>query len=878
MNIDKISINNINNVYNKNISFKEGDILSGYIKSLKDDIYTIDLENKITINVDKNKIVGNVGDTIYFRVEDDKNTLKQIIEVEDKEIEEQTIYEQTETKHNDTRVIKKNSLDNISEINKSQQQYKKFLDKNSQPSVQENILYTNKIKSKLSHISNTITQEDLQKFANSGINPKNLDIMSFSDYLNESLGVDTEENTLDKKTLKEIKEEKQKSMKMDLNMNGIDEEDILRFESVLSKVGLPNTDRNISTLKNIKEKIEKIENVDKDTALNIIKKGDKATIEDLYTSKYTRFSNKENVNIDVIENIDAQIENILKQNNIEINEENISIAKDFIKNEVDISFENIERFKQLENIKENINIDEILQKSAKNILKNENILNVKIFDDKNIEQEYAKYKNILPNISPQHIQGLIDNKIKINLKNIVTNYENINIDNVNVSNEAISEKLNLYKIQLKLTTEAMYSLYNKDINIDTKPLQEVINHLENIEQENYKKYLEINKAPVTQENLQTMKSVSNTIQNIYPHIVYNTFKDIVEERVDFSLIGINKSLKAQNIIDDFETFKTMPNRAFGDSINKLKDNFKSLLIENGFEANENNIKALKILSLNNMDFTEENMLNVKLLDSKIEYLANNLHPLTVAKMLKDSFNPMQKNINDVIDYIENNNFGQTSREKIVEQILDIDKDNKLSKEERDGIVAVYRMLNIVQKGDSVAIGNLLKTEKNITLENLLQAYKISEKNRKHIDFDKKIDENTGQGEKITPNANIAKSIQTGIEKANEDYNKFILNQILNYSSSEKINKIDINITIENLLENLKDDNKKTISKQTKYDLIKDIQNLDNISNDTINYLIKNNIPITLNNIKVMENIIKEKIKITKDIDDFKNELENRKIS
>lgn len=880
MNIDKInnSIININNIQNKNIKFKEGDILTGYIKDLKDNSYIIDIEDKITINADKDKIIGNVGDTIYFKVVDDNNTLKQIVETEDeKNINEITEDISIQSEENKPKNRVKRSLDDFVEINKVQQQYKKYLDKNSQPSVQENILYTNKVKNKLSHISNTITKEDLQKFANSGVNPKNLDMMSFSDYLNDSLGVDTEKNTLDEKTLKEIKEEKAKSMKMDLNMNGVDEEKMFRFEAFLSEMGLPATEKNISTLKNVKEKVESIENLDKETALNVIKNSNKTTIEDLYTSKYKKVSNMSNINIDNIENLDSQIENVLTQNNIEVNDENINIAKDFIKNEIDVTNNNIEKFKKLQNLKENIDIKDILEKSAKNILKNENILNVEIFNDTNIEQQYNKYKAILPNILPEHIQSLIDSKIKINLKNIENNYENINIENVNVTQDAIKEKLNLYKIQLKLTSEAMYSLYDKGINIDTKPLQEVIKHLESIEEENYKKYLELNKVPSTQENVDTIKSVVSTIQNIYPNVVYKTFKDIINENVDFSLSGINKSLKVQNIIDDFENFKTMPNSSFGDNINKLKDNFKQLLEQNGFEANETNIKALKILSLNNIDFSEENMLNVKLLDSKIDYLANNLHPLTIAKMLKDNFNPMDKNINDVIDYLDNNSFGQTSREKIAEQILEIDKDNKLSKEERNAIVSVYRMLNMVQKGDSMAIGNILKSEKNITLANLLEASKISEKQRRKISFDKKVDENTGESEKLVSENNIKKNIENGLNKTNENYNKFVLNQLINYSSPEIIQNLDFNTTIESLLDNLKDDNKQTISTQTKENLLKDISNLDNISKDTVNYLIKNNIPITLNNIQVMESILKENYKLSKDIDEFKTELEEREI-
>ncbi len=434
----------------------------------------------------------------------------------------------------------------------------------------------------------------------------------------------------------------------------------------------------------------------------------------------------------------------------------------------------------------------------------------------------------------------------------------------------------LSKIQLKLTNDAMYSLYNKGITLDTKPLKDVIEHLEALEQEKYIKYLQIAKAPTSSKNINTITKVFSTIQNIYPSLKYNAFKDIIEKKVDFSLNGINKSLKMQNILDDFENFKTMPNKGFGDSINKLTEDFKNLLKQNGFDTTENNIRALKILSLNGIDFNEENLLNVKTLDTKIDYIADNLHPLTVSKMLKDGFNPMDKNINDVIDYIDNNSFAQTSREKIAEQILDIDKENKLSKEERDAIISVYRMLNLVQKNDNMAIGNLLKTEKNITLLNLLDASKTYDKTKRNIHFDEKIDKTTGQSEKIIPEANISRSIKKGIEKANESYNKFILKQILNYTDSDKINQIkDKNINIENVLDMLKTNDKKTLSTNEKDDFIKTIQNIDN---SVIDYLIKNNIPITLSNIQIMEGIIKEQSSLGKNVDDFKDELNKRDIS
>ncbi len=381
MNIEKININSFNNVYNKNNSFEKGDIINGHIKDLKGDMYTIDLENKTSINVHKDKIVGDVGDNISFKVLDNKNTLKQLIS---KDINPYNLDKPLENK-----TIKPIALDeNISKnMAKSQKQYKIFLDKNTQPFAKENFVYSSNVKNSLSHLSNALNKKDIQKFINEGINPKNLDVLTFSDFLSISTGVDVEgKEKPEEKTLTQLKEDKKKAMKMDLNMNGIDEEALLSFETILSNVGLPKTPKNLLSLENVKEKLENIKAPDKYAALNLIKKESPITINDLYTSKYLKLSDKNQVSIDQIKDIDSQLENILKQNDIEPN------------------YENIEKYQKLINIKDQINIEYILKKSAKNILKNDNALNVNIFDSQDITKSYNIYKNILPKISKEHIQ------------------------------------------------------------------------------------------------------------------------------------------------------------------------------------------------------------------------------------------------------------------------------------------------------------------------------------------------------------------------------------------------------------------------------------------------------------------------------------------
>lgn len=863
MNIDKITENNVN-LYSKSANLEEGSILNGEIKEEKDGKYNISLDKNVSINIDKNKIVGEVGDKVSFCVVDNKNNLRQVVENKQEEIV------------NYTQKVTNNRFC----IPKTQQKYALYLNKNSQPSVQENIMYKTNLKNKLSHIANATSEEKLQGMVNDNLNPEKLDLFSFSDYISESLGEKRTEK--DKpKTLKELKEEKGKNMKMDLNMNGVDEEAIFTFQSIFDKTNLPATAKNVESLNNIKDKVENIKSIDKATIMNLVNNKKNPTLEDVYSSKYARFNKTENTDVEKIEDFDIKLKNLIDSLEIESNEENLQIAKDFIKNDLEISKEAIEKYKKIENIEKNIDMDKILEQGAKNILKNKNPLEIDLFSSEdNYIEKYKGYKKIISEVSESNIQELIDKKIPINLENIAKEYKP-NFESQNISDEAISQKLTLAKIQMKMTSENIYALAKNGIDIDTKPLKQVIAELENIEKERYAKSLENVKALNNEENVQAMTKIFDSMQNIYPKKVYNVFRELVNQEIDFSIDGINKGIKAKSILKDLDTFKTDVSKKFGDSLKGLDEDFETLLFDNGFEVNETNKKALKILTLNEMDFTDENLINVKLIDKKLDYIHDNLHPITVSKMLKEGFNPLDKDINDVIEYIEKNSDKKTSREKIAEQILDIDNENKLSKEERNAIVSVYRMLNMIEKDSSASIGNLLKTEKNITFENLLDSAKIYQKNKRNITFEKMVDENSGERETIINEKNIKNAINTGVQKATEDYNKYIINDILNYTNYNKINEfINTDKSIEEILynEQQQEQDKKVISDKTKEDILENIRNLENLDKQTLDYFYETGMKININNINVLENIVKENIKPSNVFEDFKEELKTRKIS
>lgn len=850
----------------------KGEIITGEIISEDEKEIKVQFEN-FSLNFSKNEINAKLGEKISFEVLENKNnklSLKQIYNKNEIKPIQLNFEQELNKKNNNEKPILDNGV-----------AYKNFLHKNKDTQSQDNLFKLKELKDNLNHIANAGNEQSIEQMLKNSLDPEKNPPFTMSDYIQKSMGIDLENKENDQTDLKE----EESNIKMDLNMNGVDEEDILNFEEVLTKAGLPMTNKNIEALKSLQNKFENIGQLTDNQIKNILRKEGNITLEDIYTSKHLGDFEGEKINLDTITNLDEQIKNILISEEISLTNENIDLAKDFVKSEIEISKENFKKYEKLKNFKQNFELNNILEKGAINIGLNKSLNNIEIFEKDNINfNNYNKLVKILPNIKVENIQSIINNNIPINLQNIENEYnKNLNYENIQISERAISERLNLAKIQMKLTTEAIYRLSESGININTKPLQDVINTLESLETEQYKNSLKIVNAPINNENIGKMQKVYSAISTFSPKLVYSTFKDIINNEIDFSIKGISNSIKSKNILDTFETFKTVPDSRFGDKISNLKGEFEKILTENGFEVTESNLKASKILTLNDMDFNEENLLNVKLIDSKLEYVYNKLHPIIASKMIKQGFNPIESKIDDLINYIDNfsKEFGQSSKEKIAENILELDKENKLTKDERSAIISVYRMLNLIEKDNSGSIGTLLKNEKNVTLGNLLEASKIYKKTKKKIDFNVKIDDKTEIKEGTNSENNIINSIERGLENnKNLEYNKLLLNGIINNITPEKVleytKKLN-EVSIETMYEEIKEQKNILVSEQKKNDILEKTKNIDNVGQEIINYMIKNNIPITINNIYNMEKNIKDNLKNSDSIDKFKNDLNIRNI-
>ncbi|MDR1001269.1 MAG: DUF6240 domain-containing protein [Clostridiales bacterium] len=176
-----------------------------------------------------------------------------------------------------------------------------------------------------------------------------------------------------------------------------------------------------------------------------------------------------------------------------------------------------------------------------------------------------------------------------------------------------------------------------------------------------------------------------------------------------------KSFARSRIMKSLESMATVPNARYGDSVQKVKNSFETLLLAQGLPADVN---VAIILSRNNMDINKENFYAVKSLRDAIQKLRNDLHPLEAALLFTEGKNPLDMTVDDIQAFHDSlPNYGDNSGDKLAENILKLDKD--LDVDIRGAVVNLYRCFAVIDQNGGAAIGSLIASGKSATLGSLL---------------------------------------------------------------------------------------------------------------------------------------------------------------
>lgn len=179
----------------------------------------------------------------------------------------------------------------------------------------------------------------------------------------------------------------------------------------------------------------------------------------------------------------------------------------------------------------------------------------------------------------------------------------------------------------------------------------------------------------------------------------------------------------------YETVQTAPRADMGDSIQKAFRNVDDILADMNLEPSEANRRAVRILAYNETAVTEENIQAVKAMDEEMQRAFKNMTPAVTLEMIRRGENPLDmtlEQLNRTAEQIKAET-GCEEQERFSKFLWKLEQNQEISEEERDSYIGIYRLIAQVEKTDGAALGFLMNQGSEPTMRNLLTAMRSKRK-------------------------------------------------------------------------------------------------------------------------------------------------------
>ena len=664
-----------------------------------------------------------------------------------------------------------------------------------------------------------------------------------------------------------------------------------QVEAKLKGADLPKTKENIDEIANATKQAEEIKPLSEGAKRYLVSNELEPSIQNIYKAEHasvntsTQAAGYQNtsptVSNDEWSQLKPQVEAVIQKAGLNVDEQNISSAKSFIENNIPVTQKNLVYKNKLDNL-DLTKMDsedskgKVLDKIIDNMALGNSASATLLTDGKSILQmvseaiktvnsadvdETATVTNqgkqftienlrIAQGVTVPIAQSQIENQVDNQIQNQVesqsekltkeqaqtSSNELVQASVINQDAQAITNYRQLEEIRILMTAEAGLSLANQGFNLDTTPIVDLVEQLKAMELQLY--------GDDASEVFEVKKAINEIKKS--PDVMISA---VMAERsanesitiADFSQMGSNLGQRFKQAGQTYETVGTQVRNDLGDSINKaVEASTNSILAELKLEDTKANRDAVRILGYNGMDMTIENISTVKDIYSTLNNLIENMKPETVLAMIKDNINPMNSDINDVNQYLIQQNEGSNSTDKFSKFLYKLDKTDGITAQEREQFIGIYKMMNIFKKDAGKAVGTLVKQNSDITMSNLMTAYNSS----KVADIDTSIDDTTGMAE---------------VEGIVNYYNNMFSEtaECITPKSLKTVNdeKSIATRSVENFCEQINESYDSNLEGEYYDNYLKNMNKITDVEDSVIRQLTDNNLPVSINNIMAALNIM-----------------------
>ncbi|MBQ0042910.1 MAG: hypothetical protein KBS85_06310 [Lachnospiraceae bacterium] len=624
----------------------------------------------------------------------------------------------------------------------------------------------------------------------------------------------------------------------------------------------------------------------------LIQKAQEPTIQNLYMASYSGMTQvassggyyaqnaegylakmSENEEID-IEALSDQMKKIIEESGIEVNEDSLSDATWLVKSGIPLTGENLKLKMQLERIEYPVKEDLAIAAAAAAKGSGRPAIEGNLADPRNI---YERAQEIINRI----------NSIDEGLEQPFSN--------------EISSRRMLEETRLKMMLEASVSLIKRGFTVDTASQSELVDALkaeeERICQKRFPDAETAEEAVSLNERYEETISYADKIGE-YP-LAFAAKIDIAEanlEAADSQASAMANALKSSNAASSYEALQTEIRGDLGDSIKKAFRNADEVLAAAGLEANDANRRALRALSYNDMEVTEEAVQKVKDADLTLRRISENMTPASALSLIRDGKNPLTMTLAELEEVLTRKNHESLGINKAAkdnqdyaEFLLKAEANKDITEAERESYIGLYRLFRQIEKTDGAVIGAMVNTSayENIAEENvsdlLRQVRSLKKKNldyRIADDIDVKVLVNKAN----SIDAQISSAFDNNSSNSNHNNSGAAFSEAESYDSTNSGASASqrsyqdklISEIYENFPEEMTDfaDEKELnseVEERLLQDALRDVREYADIDDEAVRHILEADIPRTIGNLISAGHLLSAKGNIFNKIKDDKKE-------
>ncbi|MBR5422037.1 MAG: flagellar hook-length control protein FliK [Lachnospiraceae bacterium] len=476
---------------------------------------------------------------------------------------------------------------------------------------------------------------------------------------------------------------------------------------------------------------------------------------------------------------EEQLEAVIGRASEELSEENIALAKAMTERGLPLTEESFRLAKELEELKLPLSVEEAADHCARALSDGMHPSETLLTKKESLLEEAVRISEALQDIPDEAVDAVLAKEQPLNLKNlsaaakqgaVSASYTQLSVSvELSMESRILTGRRQLQEVRLSMTVQVSYRMLKTGVNVDTTELSELVEQMKAAEEELLKSRYNtqdgetaLKRAGLFEDTLGTLRQLPGLPVSILGEFLKadsyesslslkSSFSVTMEE---YSAAGRSMALRYEAAGERYETMQTTVRTDLGDSLSKAFSRADSLLKELGISADEENLRATRILGYNSMEISEENIDRVKEAVKLVDDITRRMTPPATLQMIREGMNPLKMSMEELDRYLQD---AAPTGENYSQFLVRMETKNRITAEERESYIGIYRMLNTVNKRDGAAVGQVLSQDRELSFENLLQAVR----SRRDAGMDVTVDDSL-QGMKGTVADDIEEQIQTAM--------------------------------------------------------------------------------------------------------------------